>query len=412
LTRLASETGGTVRFAVPGDSLPDLARDVLADAATTPEPLTINWGTLGATDVVPATMPRLGAHQAALVLARVKKTATGNARVQGDVIGFAAIRSPSAPEGATTPLGPLARRWARNKLDELVAAGNPRAIAAHALKFGLVSPQTSMVAIADDVVVEGGVKHTTSVPVSVPAGMHWQLVEQATHVDVGGELEKHETVSTNKKGYKPPTRPTKKAPPREEAPRDSEDDNADKARKKLDSDDDGEDDARAASEAPTVAAAPPPEAPEATGSTLADESVEVTGLSYDRRHAFSVGLGTGVSVVNGNADAAGSLAVRYEHFLPRGSVGAEGSLWLVGGLHAQGSLLATGDLALTRRLDLGIGAGLRLTGTGLGPAFDLALRIPLAHRLRLFLRYDGALLLHDGIVDGQSLGTAGLETSW
>ena len=395
LTRLASATGGTVRFAAPGDSLPDLARDVLGDLASTPEPLAITWGTLGATDVVPATMPRLGAHQAALVLARVKKAASGNARVQGDVIGFAAVSSPRAPEGATTSLGPLARRWARNKLDELVAAGNPRAIAAHALRFGLVSPETSMVAIADDVIVQGGVKHTTSVPVSVPAGMRWQLVEKATHVDTAeqGELtEKH----SKKGGYKTP-------PPREQEELDE-----DKPKKRTATKDDDGDDASADIE-PRTEAAPPPEA---TGSAMAEDSIEVTGLASYRHRRLSFALGTGVSVVNGHADAAGSFVLRYETAAGRGLVGAEGSLWLVGGLHAEGSLLATGSRAITRRLELGIGGGLRIGGTGVGPALDLALRVPLAHQLRVYLRYDGALLLHDGTVDGQNAGTAGLETSW
>lgn len=424
LTRLASATGGTVRFAVPGDSLPDLARDVLADVATAPEPLAISWGTLGATEVVPATMPRLGAHQAALVLARVRKAVAGNARVAGDVIGFAAVTSPHAPEGATTPVGPLGRRWARNKLDELIVAGNPRAIASHALRFGLVSPQTSMVAIADDVVIEGGVKHTTAVPVSVPAGMRWQLVEKATHVDVGAdtrrELDKTEKPDEEKvdkhagKKGGPSKGGYKKAPPREE----DQDDASAKPKRKTASDDDGDEDAGGEkeprnAEAPTVAAAPPPEA-DATGSTAAEEMIEVTGLSaYSyRTHRLAVALGTGVSVVNGNADAAGSLAVRYERYIGRGALGAEGSLWLVGGLHAQGSLFATGSVVITRRLELGVGGGLRLTGTGVGPGLDLALRVPLVHQLRLFVRYDGALLLHDGTLDGQNAGTAGLETSW
>ena len=413
LTRLASATGGTVRFAVPGDSLPELARDVLGDVATTPEPLAISWGTLGATDVVPATMPRLGAHQAALVLARVKKTVAGNARVAGDVIGFAAVTSPHAPEGATTQVGPLGRRWARNKLDELIIAGNPRAVASHALRFGLVSPQTSMVAIADDVVVEGGVKHTTAVPVSVPAGMRWQLVEKATHVETE-KTEKFDEPKVDKHAGKkggPSKGGYKTAPPREEDQDDA------KPKRKM-ADDDGDADAAEGADmeprndkAPTVAAAPPPEA---TGSTAAEEMIEVTGLSaYSyRTRRLSLSLGTGVSVVNGNADAAGSLSLRYEKYVGRGALGAEGSLWLVGGLHAQGSLFATGSIAIARRLELGMGGGLRVTGTGVGPALDLALRVPLVHQLRIYVRYDGGLLLHDGTLDGQNAGTAGLETSW
>jgi hypothetical protein len=145
---------------------------------------------------------------------------------------------------------------------------------------------------------------------------------------------------------------------------------------------------------------------------MAEETVAVSALAPYRHRRLSLALGTGVSVVNGHADAAGALVVRYETLAGRALVGAEGSLWLVGGLHAEGSLLATGSLGVTRRLELGMGGGLRLDGTGVGPALDLALRVPMAHNLRLYLRYDGALLLHDGTFDGQNAGTAGLETSW
>jgi len=353
--------------------------------ASSPEPLALTWGTLGATEVVPATMPRLGARQAAVVLARVKHATPGNARVQGDVFGFTAVTPPRAPEGATTPLGPLARRWARERLDELVAAGNSRAVAAHALRYGLVSPQPSMVAIASDVVVEGGVKHTTSVPVSVPAGMRWQLVEQATHVDT-----KHEHEADEDDDAKMDKRASKK-------------------RAAKDVDEGGDEDASEAP-APTTMDRPALAPPTETGS--AAEEVMVMGLSPYHRRRLSLALGTGLSVVNGRADAAGALVARFETGAGRTLVGVEGSLWLVGGLHAEGSLLGTATRGIARRLELGVGGGLHLTGTGVGPALDLALRVPLAHELRLYLRYDGALILHDGTFDGQNAGTAGIETSW
>ncbi|HEU4734316.1 MAG TPA: VIT domain-containing protein, partial [Kofleriaceae bacterium] len=73
LARLAAATGGTVRYAVAGDDLNQLARAVAADLASPPAPLTINWGTLAAGDVEPAVLPRLGAGQALIVLARVKR---------------------------------------------------------------------------------------------------------------------------------------------------------------------------------------------------------------------------------------------------------------------------------------------------------------------------------------------------
>jgi Ca-activated chloride channel family protein len=394
LIRIAAETGGTVRFIAPGDALGDLARDVLADAASAPDPLAITWGTLGSTDVVPARMPRIGAHQAALVLARVKKAVASNARVQGDVFGFVTVTPPHAPEGATTAYGPLARRWAREKLDDLVAAGDAHAIAAHAIRYGLVSPQTSMVAIGDEVIVQGGVKHTTPVPVSVPAGMKWQLVEHATHVDTtANKLDEPKLETQGKKRPKP----------------ERSDDAADGARPEKraatkEAEGGAADEEVAIGSIPVVAPAPQRD--------MAEE-VMVAGLApYRHGRRLSFALGTGVSVVNGNADATGQLVARYEVALGRGLVGAEGSLWLVGGFHGEGSLLAIGSRGITRRLELGFGAGLHVTGAAAGPALDLALRVPVTSALRLFVRYDGALLLHDGTTDGQNAASAGIEATW
>ncbi|MBA3392329.1 MAG: hypothetical protein H0T89_06780, partial [Deltaproteobacteria bacterium] len=58
LTQLATVTGGTVRFALPGDDLPAIARSVVADAASPPPPLAVSWGTLAAREVVPGALPR------------------------------------------------------------------------------------------------------------------------------------------------------------------------------------------------------------------------------------------------------------------------------------------------------------------------------------------------------------------
>jgi Ca-activated chloride channel family protein len=186
LGQIATTTGGTIRFATVGDDLAALSRDVLADAAAPPDRVAITWGTLAVSEVVPATLPRLGAGQSLLVLGRVKKVQAANARVRGDLIGFTQAAPPKVPDGATSTKGPLARRWAKLVLDDLVAAGDTKKIAEHALRYGLVSPVTAMVAIGDEVVVQGGVKHTVAVPVSVPAGMQWQLVKQQTSVDITG----------------------------------------------------------------------------------------------------------------------------------------------------------------------------------------------------------------------------------
>lgn len=181
---LASASGGTARFLTAGDDLAAAAKAALADAAAPPAPLSVTWGTLAASDVVPGTLPRLGAGQAAIVLARVRRAQPANARARGDLFAIEVLPAPRAVDGATSAMGPLARRWARGRLDELIAArAAPAAIAAHALQYGLVSPQTSLVAIGEEVVVAGGVKRSISVPVSVPAGMRWLPVKKQTTVD-------------------------------------------------------------------------------------------------------------------------------------------------------------------------------------------------------------------------------------
>ncbi len=88
------------------------------------------------------------------------------------------------------------------RLDELlIGTDNRAAVTKHALAFGLVSPYTSLIAIGTDVVVEGGVKHSVSVPVSVPSGMSWfDVKRETTKLD----LEKPEAVSVNKKAIAKP----------------------------------------------------------------------------------------------------------------------------------------------------------------------------------------------------------------
>ncbi|HEY4245080.1 MAG TPA: VIT domain-containing protein [Kofleriaceae bacterium] len=193
LTALAAASGGTVRFAIPGDDPDALAHDVLADVALGPAPISVAWGALAVTDVTPAVLPRLGAGQAVLVLGRVKAPpeARANGRAHGDLFAIEPLQ-PRAPErtvpGETTPLGPLGRRWARSKLDDLLARGDGAAATAHALANGLVSPDTAMVAIGTETIVSGGVQHSVAIPVSVPAGMEWQRVREQTVVGIRGEV--------------------------------------------------------------------------------------------------------------------------------------------------------------------------------------------------------------------------------
>ncbi len=425
LQQIAAATGGTVRFAVVGDDAGLIARDVVADLAAPPAALAVTWGTLAARDIVPATMPRLGAGQAALVVARVASAHAANARARGDVFAFGSIATPRPPEGATTPKGPLARRWARAKLDDLIAANERNAIAAHALRYGLVSPMTSMIAIGDEVIVEGGVKHTVQVPVSVPAGMQWQAVQRELAVDTtttgeveGRRAEKH----APKGGEATASKADKRA-------KDSEEGDKKPAKKKRPARDDEDQDARASKSAddeareqpaPRPPAAPTQVAPGVataeSGAAFSEETIMVTGLQQrtllGARRLLRLSLALGASVEKGNTDAVVATRAGVD-FGGLTRFGFEASLWLVGGLDVQGTLLATiSRIGIGRWLELQGGFGLHL-GDGLGPAGALELRVrtPLPH-FAPYLRYDGALLYHTNSRDGQNAGTIGIEASF
>ncbi|HEX5061320.1 MAG TPA: VIT domain-containing protein [Kofleriaceae bacterium] len=447
LTQLAATTGGTVRFATIGDDTSAIAKDVLADAASQPEPLSITWGTLAASDVVPATLPRLGAGQAMLVVAKVKKVQTANARVRGDLFGFTMVTVPKPPDGATTPKGSLARRWAKLKLDDLVAGGNAKTITEHALHYGLVSPYTSMVAIGDEVVVKGGVKHSVPVTVSVPEGMRWQLVKREITIDtrIDTTVTKQEQTKLAEDKKKPKDKlPAKKEPGRDEhaqKPRDTKPrterpqpvavpeatavptqptiDHAGAEGAGATNEDDGDYEGRkskrdADEEAPRAEPAPPSPGSVATADYDADgemESLSISSSRYKQRR-LTLSLGGGVSVVNGDAAPQLGLALRLD-WGRETRIGGEASVWLVDGLHGQGNVLATVAQRIARRLELGIGGGLRFTGDVAGPALNLTLRSHLPIRgLSTFLRYDGALLIHDGTYDGQNGGSFGFEASF
>lgn len=393
LAAIAAASNGTVRFAGIGDDFAALARDVISDVATPPEPLAISWGTLQASDVVPATLPRLGAGQATLVLARVKRvTATANARVRGDVFGFVSVPSAKPVDGATTTRGPLARRWAKLQLDDLIARGNVQAITEHALRFGLVSPYTTMVAIGDEVIVEGGVKHSVAVPVSVPEGMQWQLVKRETTVDAKESAKQLEEKPAEKKKTKPATESTTKA----EEPR------AEGGERAPMVDEESEDNA--------LQAAPPPEVALTGAAPTIDqdyaESISVQSMSSGRKLRLALSLGAAVDIVNAEASGAGTLTGRVELRASRRLlVGVEGALWLAGELQTR---LFTTFNAHFGRTELGFGLGLGTADGSVGPATELTLRRPLTRHFAPYLRYDGAYIDRDG----HNTGSFGIEARW
>jgi Ca-activated chloride channel family protein len=404
LTQIAAVTGGTIRFTLPADDLAAAAKSTLADIANPPAPLTVSWGTLAASDVVPGVLPRLGAGQAMIVLARVKRVVTANARAHGELFSLEATAPSRKLDGATTVAGPLARRWARARLDDLlVGAENQQAVTRHALAFGLVSPYTSLVAIGTDVIVEGGVKHSVAVPVSVPSGMSWVDVKREIAVDAptGGEVS---------------TKTTKQ-----------ELDKADKfsgmKKKALEStqsgagSDDDEDSDAESEEAPMGDATKAPSAGVATAEPMDYTEDEISVSRSMRRRALriSASLGGGVAAQADETSGLISLGARVE--LGRRTLfGADASLWLVDGLNVQGRTLVTiARRGIGRWFELGAGVGAHFGGTGLGPAgsLSLRLRLPPVPAVAGYLRYDGALLIQDDSTrQRQNTLTIGIERSF
>lgn len=408
LMQLATATGGTARFANPGDDLPALARAVIADAVTPAAPLTVNWGTLAASDVVPGTLPRLGTGQAVLVLARVERARTANARAGGELFAIDVLPRPRTVDGATTPIGPLGRRWARSRLEEMLATGASAAkITAFALQYGLVSPSTSMVAIGDEVVVQGGTRRSIAVPVSVPAGMKWQAVKKETTVEISDTREekpadrKPVTKQSVKRPEPQPSRPEPTTSVDGNLAEDEEDKDLPRKFRGDEEDDLGVD-------APAQA---PPRDVAATGTV---ESFELASQSAPGLIAPRLRLTTSFAggFVRARGESAGLLAfgARVE-FGRTFLAGIDASLLVVGGDDLQGRvMISAARYAFARYLELGAAIGSQF-GAGFGPAGALSLRyhLPPAPRGAMVLRYDGAYLVEDDEGRGQHHLTLGVE---
>ncbi|MBS1123168.1 MAG: hypothetical protein H6Q90_5396 [Deltaproteobacteria bacterium] len=444
LAQLAAVSGGTLRIAVPGDDVAAMAKSVLADVASPPLPLTVTWGTLAASEVVPGTLPRVGAGQATIVLARVNRAQRANARAGGELFSIESLPSPRLVDGATTTMGPLARRWARNRLDELLAArASAAVVTAHALRYGLVSPYTSMVAIGDEVIVQGGVKHSVAVPVSVPAGMKWQAVKKQTEAVFDGNLgeadAKQDSLTRQKSEQTAEPRSEPKPDPIAKHPRRTAPGMAGGSDKHKDAT------KESANRAPFAAG--PPRAPSPAPMTSSDnrdaagdegddedsprankavrevavagmpaaegesQTMEISAPTQLGRLRLTTSFGGGLWHSRGETTSVLALGTRVEVGLGgRAMAGVDAALWLVDGEDVAGHVLATfAHRGLGRWLELGLGLGLHFDN-GAGPAAAVSLRYHLrpAPRAAAYLRYDGALIYGDER-RGESSFTLGLE---
>ncbi|MGE0400699.1 MAG: VIT domain-containing protein [Kofleriaceae bacterium] len=447
LVRIAGVTGGTVRFVLPADDLAIAAAQLAADLATPPAPLAVNWGTLSVTEVVPASLPRLGAGQATIVVAKVRRThaatPTANIRVSGELFAIETLAPTKPLAGAITPAGPLARRWAKLRLDDLLVGNeNVSAVTAHALAYGLVSPYTTLVAIGDDVVIEGGVKHSVAVPVSVPAGMHWSEVKQETTPAPQTELDANVAKNDGTKvtgvdkatkapvEKKPATRPARPSggatvtteAEEDEGGRNFDADAGEASRAKKKSSDDGdegeyEDEPASGSvDVATSAPAPAADVEPMFGRSLS-EGVVMESRASRRGYRFALFGGGGIAIQGSQRAPLFSLGLRFDAGRGANLVGFETMLFGVGlddGLDPQGRFqLAYSRLGvLAPFIEVGAGVGAHF-GAGVGPAWSLSMRLRVTPRLGGYVRYDGARLLQENNRgQTQTTTTLGVEASF
>jgi len=280
-----------------------------------------------------------------------------------------------------------------------------------------------MVAIGDEVVVQGGTRRSVAVPVSVPAGMKWQAVKKETTVDTASKQEEklvekpgrtavdkdyRQNVPKNAKRPVPQPSPEPKPAPRGGAA--DEDDDRPGKKKSVDREDEESGDVDFGSATPTQA---PPRDVAATGSIDSAEVMvrsEAPSGMFGRRLRLTTSFAGGFARSRGDNAGLVALGARLE-FGRSLLAGIDASLLVVGGDDIRGRvMLSFAKYGVTRYLELGAAAGAEF-GAGFGPAGAISLRyhLPPAPRAAAFLRYDAAYLAEDQARRGQHQLTLGVE---
>ncbi len=175
LAELARRGGGAAVVVGAGDDVDAAVGEVVLGAAAPAAVPALDWGGLAVRDIAPAVMPALAPGRSVVIAARVDAM-PGAATTVRATVGEAVLtaRLGDDTRGAD---GLVTRRWARARVEDLVAQGGDGAeVQRLGLAHGLVTPETALVAIGEQVVVQGGVTTTVSIPVPAPAGMRWQAV--------------------------------------------------------------------------------------------------------------------------------------------------------------------------------------------------------------------------------------------
>lgn len=178
--RMAELGRGVAAYLGPGEP-PGPAAALLARGLRAPVlgELEIDWGGLEVTGVTPWPLPDLLAGQPVRILARTREREAATVTVRGrrggePVILRAQVDLTRGGEDA----GPaLARLWARERVRALalehIATGDDALVARIAelgLRFGLVTPHTSLVVVGDESAAAGAPARVVAVPVELPAG--------------------------------------------------------------------------------------------------------------------------------------------------------------------------------------------------------------------------------------------------
>ncbi len=166
---------GTAVVIGAGDDVEVAVGDLVTAAAAPLAVPVIDWGGLAVREVAPAVLPALAPGRAMVIAARLDAMPTKATRIRATV--GSVVLDARLAEDTRGADGLVTRRWARARVDDLVAQGGAGAeVQRLGLAHQLVTPETALIAIGEQVVVAGGVTTTVSIPVAPPAGMRWQAV--------------------------------------------------------------------------------------------------------------------------------------------------------------------------------------------------------------------------------------------
>ncbi|MBZ5626499.1 MAG: VIT and VWA domain-containing protein [Acidobacteriia bacterium] len=151
--------------------------------------ISIDWGGLAVTDLLPARIPDLFAAKPVVISGRYAAPANGTIRLKGKMAGRDFTREIRVSLPASQPENDvLATLWARRRVADLMSQdfgglqrGSTREdlkaqITKLGLDFRLMTPFTSFVAVEEKIVTEGGAPRRVEVPVEMPEGMSYQGV--------------------------------------------------------------------------------------------------------------------------------------------------------------------------------------------------------------------------------------------